>query len=399
MYLYFFLLYIAALFGHRKARLLVRGQRDTTEKLRQGNLPKHCIWFHAASVGEFEQARPIIERLRAEHPGEKILLTFFSPSGYEMRKHYDKVDCVLYLPFATRRNARLFLDCLQPKTAIFVKYEFWPAYLRALKKRNIPAYSISAIFRPTQLFFRPWGKAYLRLLTCFRHIYVQDTDSLRLLQTHGIKHCTIPGDTRFDRVNQQAHTRAQQDDCPGDWGKLLVAGSTWPEDEALLAHYIDTHDDVRLLLVPHEITETHLHHIFQLFHGRYHRLTQEPDAMRPDRDWGCRVVVVDKMGLLSSLYRYGQVAYIGGGFGAGIHNTIEAAVYGMPVVFGPKYRHFREAKALINAGAGFSVKNYRQLEAALDQAFADHADLGRKARLYVESELGATDKIYRELFG
>ena len=398
MYLYFFLLYIAALFGHRKARLLVRGQRDTIEKLKQGNLPKHCIWFHAASVGEFEQARPIIERLRAEHPGEKILLTFFSPSGYEMRKHYDKVDCVLYLPFATRRNARLFLDCLQPKTAVFVKYEFWPAYLKALKKRNIPAYSISAIFRPTQLFFRPWGKAYLRLLTCFNHIYVQDSDSLRLLQTHGITHCTIAGDTRFDRVNQQAHTRAQQDDCPGDWGKLLVAGSTWPEDEALLARYIDTHDDVRLLLVPHEITEAHLHHIFQLFHGRYHRLTQEPDAMRPDRDWGCRVVVVDKMGLLSSLYRYGQVAYIGGGFGAGIHNTIEAAVYGMPVVFGPKYRHFREAKALINAGAGFSVKNYRQLEAALDQAFADHADLGRKARLYVESELGATDKIYRELF-
>ena len=399
MYLYFFLLYIAALFGHRKARLLVRGQRATMAQIAQKKQQlQHCIWFHAASVGEFEQARPIIERLRAEHPTEKILLTFFSPSGYEMRKQYDKVDCVAYLPFATKRNAQRFLDVLQPKMAIFVKYEFWPAYLRGLQKRHIPTYGISAIFRPTQLFFRPWGKAYLQLLQCFQHIYVQDIASLQLLQAHGITHCSVTGDTRFDRVNQLAHKKEQRIAGEGAGDRLLVAGSTWPEDEALLARYIDSHEDTRLILVPHEITKPHLHHIFQLFHGRYHLLSQEPDRLHSNAHTGNRVFVVDKMGLLSSLYRHGQVAYVGGGFGAGIHNTIEAAVYGMPVVFGPKYQHFREAKALIAAGAGFSVRTYRQLESALDNAFANHITLGQKARQYVESELGATDKIYNELF-
>ncbi|MGN0236032.1 MAG: 3-deoxy-D-manno-octulosonic acid transferase [Paludibacteraceae bacterium] len=399
MFLYFSLIYIAAFFGHRKARLLVQGQRETRRRLRENPaMCRGCVWFHAASVGEFEQARPIIERLRAEQPRQKILLTFFSPSGYEMRKHYEKADIVLYLPFATRRNAHWFLETIRPKTAIFVKYEFWPAYLRLFKKKNIPAYSISAIFRSTQLFFRPWGKSYLDLLRCFRHIFVQDGDSLRLLQTHGIAHCSVAGDTRFDRVNYLAtHAASQGITLPFvPSSKLLVAGSTWQKDEALLAQYIDSHPDISLLLVPHEITDSRLHQIFQLFHGRYLRLSEVENhahiALAP------RVVVVDKMGLLSRLYRYGQVAYVGGGFGAGIHNTIEAAVYGMPVVFGPKYQHFREAKALIAAGAGFSVNNYRRIESALDNAFA-HADtIGLKARQYVESELGATDKIYQDLF-
>ena len=400
MILYFCLIYIAAFFGHRKARLLVQGQRETQRRLREGsNIYKDCIWFHAASVGEFEQARPIIERLKAEQPQQKILLTFFSPSGYEMRKHYDKADFVLYLPFATRRNAKRFVEAVCPRKVIFVKYEFWPAYLRLFKQKRIPAYSISAIFRPTQLFFRPWGKAYLDLLRCFRHIYVQDSESLRLLQSHGITHCSVAGDTRFDRVNYLATHAAAPDGALLPFEvpkKLLVAGSTWPQDEALLARYVDTHPDVSLLVVPHEITDSHLHEIFQLFHGRYlclsemecHRhLTPAP-----------RVVVVDKMGLLSRLYRYGQVAYVGGGFGAGIHNTIEAAVYGMPVVFGPKYQHFREAKALIAAGAGFSVRNYQELERAMDNSFAHAEALGLNARQYVESELGATDKIYQDLF-
>ena len=405
MYFYFFLLYIFAFLGHRKARLLVRGQRETVRILK--NSPKQkldqwrgCVWVHSASVGEFEQARPIIERLRAEHPCEKIVLTFFSPSGYEMRKHYDKVDAVLYLPFATRRNARLFISTLQPKKAIFVKYEFWPAYLRELKKQAVPTFSISAIFRPKQLFFLPWGKPYLRLLHCFTHIYVQDQASLSLLQAHGVAHCSVAGDTRFDRVNQLASvsTDVLEGVQIGAKAHVLVAGSTWQKDEQLLAQYIDTHPDISLLLVPHEITDSHLHQIFQFFHGRYMRLSEVPEGRAQAAALASRVIVVDKMGLLSKLYRYGAVAYIGGGFGAGIHNTIEAAVYGMPVVFGPKYQHFREAKALIAAGAGFSIRNYKQLEQALDNAFAHTDELGQKARQYVESELGATDKIYRELF-
>ena len=405
MHFYFFLLYIAAFFGHRKARLLVRGQRETVRILK--NSPKQkldkwrgCVWVHAASVGEFEQARPIIERLRAEHPCEKIVLTFFSPSGYEMRKNYNKVDKVLYLPFATRRNARLFISTLQPKKAVFVKYEFWPAYLRELKKQAVPTFSISAIFRPKQLFFLPWGKPYLKLLHCFTHIYVQDQASLALLQAHGISRCSVAGDTRFDRVNQLAAHPSDISEgvSMDDKQHLLIAGSTWQQDEQLLARYIDTHPDIRLLLVPHEITDSHLHQIFQFFHGRYMRLSEITLNPQPSTLPAPRVIVVDKMGLLSKLYRYGAVAYIGGGFGAGIHNTIEAAVYGMPVVFGPKYQHFREAKALIAAGAGFSIRNYKQLEQALDNAFAHADELGQKARVYVESELGATDKIYSELF-
>ncbi len=405
MHFYFFLLYIAAFFGHRKARLLVRGQRETVRILKnspQQKLDKWrgCVWVHAASVGEFEQARPIIERLRAEHPCEKIVLTFFSPSGYEMRKNYNKVDKVLYLPFATRRNARLFISTLQPKKAVFVKYEFWPAYLRELKKQAVSTFSISAIFRPKQLFFLPWGKPYLKLLHCFTHIYVQDQASLALLQAHGISRCSVAGDTRFDRVNQLAAHPSDLSEgvSMDDKQHLLIAGSTWQQDEQLLARYIDTHPDIRLLLVPHEITDSHLHQIFQFFHGRYMRLSEITLNPQPSTLPAPRVIVVDKMGLLSKLYRYGAVAYIGGGFGAGIHNTIEAAVYGMPVVFGPKYQHFREAKALIAAGAGFSICNYKQLEHALDNAFAHADELGQKARQYVESELGATDKIYSELF-
>ena len=405
MHFYFLLLYIAAFFGHRKARLLVRGQRETVRILR--NSPKQkldkwrgCMWVHAASVGEFEQARPIIERLRAEHPCEKIVLTFFSPSGYEMHKNYTKVDKVLYLPFATRRNAHLFVSTLQPKKAIFVKYEFWPAYLRELQKHAVPTFSISAIFRPKQLFFLPWGKPYLQLLHCFTHIYVQDQASLELLQAHGVSRCSVAGDTRFERVNQLAAVPSDiMEGIPlGDKEVLLIAGSTWQQDEQLLARYIDTHPDIHLLLVPHEITDSHLHQIFQFFHGRYMRLSEIMSGRAQANALASRVIVVDKMGLLSKLYRYGAVAYIGGGFGAGIHNTIEAAVYGMPVVFGPKYQHFREAKALIATGAGFSISNYKQLEHALDNAFLHADELGQKARQYVESELGATDRIYNELF-
>lgn len=402
MYLYIFLVWIASLFGHRKARMLMRGQRKATDEL-MTRLPHKTdkqkrIWIHVASVGEFEQARPIIERLRAERANTEILLTFFSPSGYNLRKDYDKVDAVTYLPFATRRNARLFLDVVKPDTAIFVKYEFWPAYLRELKRRGVKTYSISAIFREKQAFFRWWGKGYLKVLKLFTAIYVQDDYSARLLRDHGVEQVEIAGDTRFDRVHaiaQQAKDIPQLARFVASGEQVIIAGSTWPQDEELLARYMVETPAVKLVLAPHEIHEAHLHKIFELFEGRHVRLTQ---ATINNLDV-VRVLVVDTMGMLSSIYRYGQVAYIGGGFGVGIHNTIEAAVFGMPVLFGPNYKHFREACALIDAGGARTVRSYPEFKAAMDEALANHEEIGKKASEYVESELGATDRIYKQLFG
>lgn len=400
MNLYFWILRLAALFGHRKAKQLVAGQAQAITELREWRATTcgmPILWIHVASVGEFEQARPIIERLHRELPFRKVLLTFFSPSGYELRKNYQLVDKVLYLPFATRRNAKKWLEVLVPEMAVFVKYEFWPAYLNALKKNDIPTYLISAIFRPKQLFFKPWCKAYLKLLYTFKHIFVQDSASADLLQQHGIANVTVAGDTRFDRV---VEVRKLTRDLPIVEGfvagaeRVIVAGSTWPEEEQMFARYVAEHEDVKLVLVPHEIHSDHLHQIFQYFEGRYVRYT-EATAASVDK---CRVLLVDTIGLLSSIYRYGHVAYIGGGFGAGIHNTLEAAVYGMPVVFGPKWQKFREARGLLNAGAAESVKNYREFAAALDSAFENQQAMGQAATNYVNSELGATEKIYQEIF-
>lgn len=410
MLFYYIFACIAALFGHRKARQWVQGQREMRRLLHEPSSilssaddantaqpAAKCIWFHAASVGEFEQARPIIERLKAEHPTWRVILTFFSPSGYELRKNYDKVTGVFYLPLPTRRTARRWLDKIMPDMAVFVKYEFWPAYLKELSKRQIPTYSISAIFRPKQLFFRPWGKAYLRLLNCFTAIFVQDEASADLLLKYGIDHVKVTGDTRFDRVCAVAEEKKELMPMrlfAEDAERVLVAGSTWPPDERLLQRYMDERPDTKLILAPHEISEKHLEQTFQLFEGRFVRLSE---ANR-NNVRAARILLVDSIGQLSTAYRYGQVAYIGGGFGVGIHNTIEAAAYGIPVLFGPNYKHFREAKALIEADAAITVRNYKQLEAGLDRAIDEHRQMGEKAMQYVNSERGATDRIYQELF-
>jgi 3-deoxy-D-manno-octulosonic-acid transferase len=405
------------LFGH-KTRALYRGQRATLDAEHKPILEANrgAVWIHAASVGEFEQARPLIERLKANGERRKVVVTFFSPSGYEARKNYPHADAVLYLPFATRRKAKRFLEALQPSLAIFVKYEFWPAYLRELKKRDIPTYSISAIFRPTQRFFHWYGKSALKLLHCFTHIFVQDEASRRLLAEHGVHECSVAGDTRFDRVNEVlAATRERQDarllpiaQFVEDAPQVIVAGSSWPEDEVLLEEYIEDcrlkneECGVKLILVPHEINEEHLHAIFQRFKGRfvkYSDISAMPSNLsRVNILRRAQVMVIDTIGLLSSIYQFGQVAYIGGGFGEGIHNTIEAAVYGVPVVFGPNHKHFREALGLIDAGAARSIKNYAELEAAFTTALEQHETIGAKAAEYVQSELGATDKIYNKLF-
>lgn len=399
MNIYFWILRLAALLGHKKARKLVKGQARALAELREWAATlggSQVLWFHAASVGEFEQARPIIERLHSELPFRKVLLTFFSPSGYELRKNYPLVDKVTYLPFATRRNARKMLEILPLEAAVMVKYEFWPAYLKALKAKHIPTYLISAIFRPGQLFFLPWGKMYLKLLHAFEHIFVQDQLSADLLQRHGVKAVTVAGDTRFDRVTE---VRKQAKDLPVVDGfvagapRVIVAGSTWQRDEQYLARYMAEREDVKLVLVPHEIDSAHLHEIFQYFEGRYVRYTEAT----PQNVNKCRVLLVDTIGVLSSIYRYGHVAYIGGGFGVSIHNTLEAAVYGMPVVFGPTWKKFREAHGLLAAGAAITVKNYREFADALDRAFDNQSIMGQRANDYVQSECGATDKILKQL--
>ncbi len=395
MWIYFLILRFAALF-HSKARKLVRGQKATLTTLQDLNL-QGCIWFHAASVGEFEQGRPLIERIRKEHPEQKILLTFFSPSGYEMRKDYALVDKVLYLPFATSKNAKRFLDAVQPRKAIFIKYEFWPAYLEELHKRQIDTYSIAAIFRPTQTFFKPWGGKYRALLKQFTHIFVQDSASQALLAKYHINNVTIAGDPRFDRVRAIA---AAGKGIPlveafvAGAEQVIVAGSTWPKDEALLAKYLEHNPTAKLILVPHEIHEAHMQSIFQCFHGRFVRFSETQSKQQP---WP-QTLVIDTMGLLSSIYRYGTIAYIGGGFGVGIHNTLEAAVYGMPVVFGPNYKRFREACGLIEAGGGFSVKNQKELNNIFDLCLANVQTIGAKADAYVQSETGATEKLLQAIF-
>ena len=425
MFIYFLIIRIAALCGHAKARALVRGEEETLRRAKEGFAYRHPIWIHAASVGEFEQARPLIERLKGlegerirglEGKRPQIVVTFFSPSGYEMRKGYDKVDGVLYLPFATRRNAKRFIEALQPEMAIFVKYEFWPAYLKELKRRGIKTYSISAIFRPTQRFFHWYGKASLRLLKCFTHIFVQDEASRRLLAEHGVHDCSVAGDTRFDRVgevmSQQVNAVKSErlqpiQDFVAGCERVIIAGSTWPKDEKLLVQYVERVNGLmyegvnglrgertKLIIVPHEIDEKRLHYIFNLFKGRFVRYSTATRDSMIHAD----VMVMDTMGLLSSAYRYGHVAYVGGGFGVGIHNTIEAAVYGLPVIFGPHYQHFREAQGLIDAGAARSITNYAEFEAAMDTALDNYQAIGAKAAEYVEAEIGATEKIYNAIF-
>ena len=400
-----------------KFSILFRGQRETLRPEQRARLEacRGAVWIHAASVGEFEQARPLIEKLKDQRPNIKIVVTFFSPSGYEARKDYEPADGVFYLPFATRRNAKRFIETLQPCMAIFVKYEFWPAYLKALKKRNIPAYCISAIFRPTQRFFHWYGFSARRVLKCFTHIYVQDEASKELLSAHGIEACSVAGDTRFDRVKEvmeRSITTPAQRLAPiaqfaVEGAQVLVAGSTWPEDENLLAQFMDSCPlingrPVKLILVPHEINPEHLHFSFNRFQGKYipySAIAAMPsDMSRLNILQQAKILVIDQIGMLSSIYQFGQVAYVGGGFGVGIHNTIEAAVYGMPVLFGPNYHHFREAQGLIDAGGARSIKNYSEMEAALYTAFEQQPTLGAKAAEYVQSELGATEKIYKEIF-
>ncbi len=387
---------LAALFN-RKARMLSCGEKQALDHIasRIENGERY-IWFHAASVGEFEQGRPIMEKIKQEHPQCKIILTFFSPSGYELRKNYAGADIVSYLPFATKKKVRKFLDLVNPVKAVFIKYEFWPNYLSELKRRHIPTYIIAAIFRRNQIFFKWYGAAYRRCLYTFEHLFVQDEESRKLLAKYKINDVTVCGDPRFDRVcaiAQEAKNLPIIEQFTYG-APTLIAGSTWPVDEDMLIRYVKENNYAcKLVLVPHETDKRHLHHIYQALRGRYVRYTEAT----PRNVEMANCLVVDTVGILSSIYRYGTVAYIGGGFGVGIHNTLEAAVYGMPVVFGPNYHKFREARQLIECRGGFSVKNYKTLKKTLDEAFEHSKEYGENAKKYVQGNKGATDVIYNRI--
>ena len=377
-------------FGQWKTNSILREKIDRNAKY---------IWFHASSLGEFEQGRPMIEKIKAEHPEYKVLLTFFSPSGYEVRKNYKGADVICYLPFDTPFRVKKFLNLANPAIAIFIKYEFWGNYLRELRKRGIPVYIISAIFRPDQLFFQWFGKPYRKMLSYFNHLFVQDERSMKLLNEFGITNVTVTGDTRFDRV---LDVRKQARELPfikrfleskeGKRPIVMVAGSSWPQDEAIFIPYFHEHPEMKLIIAPHEIHREHLLSIEAMLKRPSVRLSEAHEDDLADKD----CLIIDSFGLLSSIYRYGQIAYIGGGFGVGIHNTLEAAVYGIPVIFGPKYQKFMEAVQLLEAKGAYSIKDYDELKTLLDRFLTDEVFLretGTNAGYYVTSNAGATEKI------
>ena len=399
---------IASLFNE-KVRKMWRGEREAFKILKQKVAPNaKYIWFHAASLGEFEQGRPLMERIRKDYPQYKILLTFYSPSGYEVRKNYEGADIICYMPVDTRLNAIRFLRLVRPVMAFFIKYEFWSNFLHILKHRNIPTYSVSSIFREDQVFFKWYGRSYAGVLKCFTRFFVQNEESKRLLEGIGITAVDVVGDTRFDRVLQIKEAAkqlpiceafrtgvasSQSADVPHHDFKVFVAGSSWPPDENIFIPFFNEHKDWRLLIAPHVIAEEHLKLIFSLIKGkkvvRYTQTTPE-EAAEAD------VLIIDCFGLLSSMYNYGDVAYIGGGFGVGIHNTLEAAVWNMPVIFGPNNKKFQEAQGLLKSGGGFEINTYEDFSGLMSSLMNDETFLkqaGDKAGAFVAHLAGATDKV------
>lgn len=399
---------IASLFNE-KVRKMWRGEREAFKILKQKVDPNaKYIWFHAASLGEFEQGRPLMERIRKDNPQYKILLTFYSPSGYEVRKNYEGADIICYMPVDTRLNAIRFLRLVRPVMAFFIKYEFWSNFLHILKHRNIPTYSVSSIFREDQVFFKWYGRSYAGVLKCFTRFFVQNEESKRLLEGIGITAVDVVGDTRFDRVLQIKEAAkqlpiceafrtgvasSQSADVPHHDFKVFVAGSSWPPDENIFIPFFNEHKDWRLLIAPHVIAEEHLKLILSLIKGKkVVRYTQTTPEEAADAD----VLIIDCFGLLSSMYNYGDVAYIGGGFGVGIHNTLEAAVWNMPVIFGPNNKKFQEAQGLLKSGGGFEINTYEDFSGLMSSLMNDETFLkqaGDKAGAFVAHLAGATDKV------
>ena len=416
---YFAGIRLAAFFGHRKARLMVAGRRNWATKLEQrmADVPHPIVWFHAASLGEFEQGRPLIEELHRRYPHYSVLVSFFSPSGYEVRKNYKGADVVTYLPNDTKANARRFLDIVRPEVVFFIKYEFWGNMLAELDRRDIPADLVSGIFRRQQAFFHWYGAVMRPMLHHFSRFFVQDEESKQLLSELGFtNNVTVCGDTRFDRVlaiKAEAKVLPWAEAFTSTAGFTLVAGSTWPKDEEILLEHFNRHPEMKLIIAPHEIHEERVQNIIAALKRPYRRYSTILNERAKKAAAGhthiggiCMTdadcLIIDAIGFLSSLYRYGDAAYVGGGFGVGIHNTLEAAVYGIPVVFGPKHDQFREALGLIEAGGGFAIDGAEAYDGTMDAFMADaevRRQAGEKAAAYVQDNSGASDVIFNTVFG
>ena len=394
IYIYLAGVAIYSLFDE-KVRKMWRGERAAFDVLRQSVIPgANYIWFHAASLGEFEQGRPLMEAIRRDHPEYKILLTFFSPSGYEVRKNYEGADIICYLPLDTPINAIRFLRLVHPVMAFFIKYEFWYNYLHILRHRGIPVYSVSSIFRPSQVFFRWYGHEYSHVLRCITHFFVQNEESRRLLEGLGLHNATVVGDTRFDRVLQikSAARHLPIAEAFSKGHKVFVAGSSWPPDEEVFIKFFNSHPDWRLIIAPHVIGDDHLRQI----HSLLNMPTVHYTDTTPEEAAEARCMIINCFGLLSSIYQYGQVAYIGGGFGVGIHNVLEAAVWDMPVIFGPNNKRFQEAQGLLASGGGFEIDGYELFEELMTRFDTDTDQLlqaSQSAGTFVKGQAGATSKV------
>ena len=445
IYIYLIGVAIGSLFN-KKIKKMWRGEREAVDLLKEKVDPTaKYVWFHAASLGEFEQGRPLIEQLRATHPEYKILLTFFSPSGYEVRKNYEGADIVCYLPLDTIRNARRFLRAVHPVMAFFIKYEFWYNYLHILRHRGVPVYSVSSIFRPGQVFFKWYGRNYAKVLHCITHFFVQNEVSLQLLKGIGIDEATVVGDTRFDRVlqikeqakelpiveafkgingkgdackddlSEDACKRVLSEDackedlsedaCKEDLSengckgcKVFVAGSSWQPDEDIFIRFFNDHPDWKLIIAPHVISEDHLAYILDKLQMKAVRYTQATEQSAAE----ARCLIIDCFGLLSTIYRYGEIAYVGGGFGVGIHNVPEAAVWGVPVLFGPNNKRFQEAQDLLACKGSFEVTDYDSFNTIISRLISDDKfrhQCGEASANYVKSRSGATDIIMKSVVG
>ncbi len=385
---------------HPKAKLWCDGRNDLFSKMQSVIDPNdRIIWIHVASLGEFEQGRPLIERFKESHPEYKILLTFFSPSGYEIRKNYEGADYIFYLPIDTPKNARRFLDITHPEIAVFVKYEYWLNLLFELRNRKIKSYIISAIFRPNSIFFRSWGVLWRKALESFDTIFVQDDNSKRLLATLGFDNVVVAGDTRFDRVAAISRNvkpistieKFKQDK------KLLVAGSTWSQDEDILKSLVEKHPDVKFIIAPHEVTPTNVSRLSEMFAGRTALYT----TANTERLAEAQVLILDTIGILSATYQYGDFAYIGGGFGVGIHNTLEAAIFAIPIAFGTNYKRFKEATDMVALKACCSISNAQELESWFSSLLNNEDTYNKRcrtAREYTSNQCGATNIISRTIF-
>ena len=392
IWFYQLVIYVASA-KNNKARQWISGRKGWEKKIIQADLSGHKVaWFHCASLGEFEQGRPVLEAFKESHPDTKIVLTFFSPSGFEIRKNYPVADVILYLPIDSPTHAKRFLDLVKPRVVYFVKYEFWYFYLRELNRSDIPVFLISAIFRPTQIFFKSYGKWYRQMLFWYRHIFVQNQESKVLLYSIGVEPVTISGDTRFDRVAAIAKSAKQLPIIESFKAnrKMIVAGSTWPPDEELLYHfYTSTQLEVCFAIAPHEINKSNINRLQKLFGESctLYSLAENQDLSK------YKVLLIDNIGLLSSIYQYGEIAYVGGAFKTGLHNVLEPACFSIPVVFGPNYSKFQEAKGLLETSAGISLSNSEELEKNLDKLLKEKELLdllSEKAGRYITTHIGAT---------